>query len=65
MNKLKEINTIDELLERYSVEEILLMIKDESLLFWLDNKFYNYQAQSLRKFLQNEEITDIDSIFFL
>lgn len=33
MNKLKEINTIDELLERYSVEEILLMIKDESLLF--------------------------------
>lgn len=64
MNKLKEINTIDELLERYSVEEILLMIKDESLLFWLDSKFYNYQAQSLRKFLQNEEITDIDCIFF-
>lgn len=33
MNKLKEINTIDELLERYSVKEILLMMKDESLLF--------------------------------
>lgn len=57
-------NPIKELLEIYSIEDILLMIKNESLLFWLENKSYSYQSQKIRDFLKRKDIIDADIIIF-